>query len=754
MSVRTSPRKQRRSAPAADRNRIEALEPRRLLAVPGTLDASFSGDGKVTVPLGFGRVVPYTIDAADVAVQADGKTVIAGTQRPADNNDDENQRDFAVVRFNVDGTLDQTFGDKGIFFVHLGKDATPDERVTSLAIGLDGKIVVAGMTRVERTLTQDTLDFAVIRLLPNGVLDNTFDEDGYRTIQFDGDTHAIANDVAVRSDGTIILVGETRLFDIVPPLSQSDLDFAIAILNVDGSLQSQGRRVFGFGGDQIFDSAQAVTIGAGGNIIVVGRSTAEGGSFAVARLLPNGDFDTTFGSGFASGGRQRIPLPDRTDAAAMDVLAQGDKIVVVGKSVTGVTRRSEMIRLLANGQLDTTFNGGGNGGVVETPGLNAANAIIPSADGGLIVGGEGSGGFVIAGYTANGVLNTAGFGTGGLVTTPFNETTPVLTGLARAFPSRRFVATGGPLSPVARYLDVGANVVRAQPLFDATAGETAPNPASFFVFRDEKLPAATKVFFSITGTATFNVAFGSDYAVSGMSFPRSGDDLRPYVIIPLGQTYTQVTISAIDDTLREGTETAVFTIVPNPATYEIGAPSVATLAILDNDSSISRTVGTFTATTPDDQVVPDETLQTTVTWTVPTGGWRQLSSIQLRLTDLKDDSVAVLLRFDEGSDSFVQENSPAIAAGDSPVSLLLAQCSFAAAGPTAPTVTVTFTWRFTATAAKRRFALDVAAYNDIGERDGFSRIARLHVHKPKGDALVLRPDQSEEEWWMGALKAE
>ena len=60
-----------------------------------------------------------------------------------------------------------------------------------------------------------------------------------------------------------------------------------------------------------------------------------------------------------------------------------------------------------------------------------------------------------------------------------------------------------------------------------------------------------------------------------------------------------------------------------------------------------------------------------------------------------------------------------------------------AAGPTAPTVTILFTFVFSAPAANERFLVDIGATDDAGVFSGFAQFGELHVHKkPKGDALV------------------
>src|SRR5947207_14494917 len=78
---------------------VEALEARKLLSA-GALDPSFGTGGKVTVDF-HGPQVQSTV----VAVQADGKTVVAGP-----STDPGHETDVALTRLNVDGTLDTTFG--------------------------------------------------------------------------------------------------------------------------------------------------------------------------------------------------------------------------------------------------------------------------------------------------------------------------------------------------------------------------------------------------------------------------------------------------------------------------------------------------------------------------------------------------------------------------------------------------------------------------------------------------------------------
>src|SRR2546425_1191895 len=92
---------------------IEKLESRKLLAA-GALDTSFSGDGKATIDFGAG----VRVEASDVAVQSDGKTVVVGRSVGSGGL----ILDFAVARYNFDGTPDTTFGPNhnGTILTHVG----------------------------------------------------------------------------------------------------------------------------------------------------------------------------------------------------------------------------------------------------------------------------------------------------------------------------------------------------------------------------------------------------------------------------------------------------------------------------------------------------------------------------------------------------------------------------------------------------------------------------------------------------------
>ena len=171
----------------------------------GSLDRSFSGNGKQRTDFG-GRD-----RAKGVAIQADGKIVAVGLGG-------RREFEFALARYNPNGSLDRSFSGNGRQRTAFGRSAFAN----GVAIQADGKIVAAG------TATgQFRLDFALARYLPNGSLDRSFSGDGKQTTDFGADD--VAKAVAVQADGKIVAVGVGRAFAEIG-------DFALARYNPNGSL--------------------------------------------------------------------------------------------------------------------------------------------------------------------------------------------------------------------------------------------------------------------------------------------------------------------------------------------------------------------------------------------------------------------------------------------------------------------------------------------------------------------------------------
>jgi uncharacterized delta-60 repeat protein len=177
----------------------------------GSLDNTFSGDARQVTAMGTGEDV-----ARAMVLLADGKILLAGHATTNSNSD------FALARYLSDGSLDTTFGVSGKVMTAIGSGK---DQATAIAVQSDGKIILVGVS------TQGTTDdFALVRYLSNGALDSTFGSGG-KVVAAVGSGADIAYSVALQSDGKILVSGSAA--------NGSDLDFAIARFNSDGSLDTQ-----------------------------------------------------------------------------------------------------------------------------------------------------------------------------------------------------------------------------------------------------------------------------------------------------------------------------------------------------------------------------------------------------------------------------------------------------------------------------------------------------------------------------------
>lgn len=226
----------------------------------GSLDSSFHGDGKLTTSFGGSDDV-----ATEMAIQADGKLVVVGYTNIG------GYYDFAVARYNSDGSLDTTFDGDGKLTTSVGPEYDVAE---SAVIQPDGKIVAAGHSSIGTNN-----DFALVRYTPDGTLDTSFDADGKLTTPI-GIAKDIAYSVALQADGKLVAAGYCS--------NGTNNDFAVVRYNSDGSLDD----TFDFDGkfttsvgpaDDVVNSA---AIRADGKIVVAGySSTGTSQQFAIALLL-------------------------------------------------------------------------------------------------------------------------------------------------------------------------------------------------------------------------------------------------------------------------------------------------------------------------------------------------------------------------------------------------------------------------------------------------------------------------------------
>ena len=363
---------------------------RATLAAPGDLDPTFGNGGKVTTQFSFAH-------ATGVAVQADGKIVVAGT-------DESNSAQFVLARYHTDGSLDTSFGNGGKVSTSVGQ---PFNYAYGIAIQADGKIVVAGYAGGYGP----TRDFAVVRYETDGSLDTSFDGDGKVIIDMGGDN--FANDLAIQPDGKIVVVGASGTSE-----PSRDFAFAVARLNSDGTLDASfdgdGKVITSLGPFSDF-GATAVALQPGGKIVVAGQSgsgNVRTADFALVRYNADGSLDTSF-----DGDGKLITAVSSDYDRVGDVAVQPDgKIVVVGGAPGGAV----VVRHNANGSLDTSF--GGSGIVFTDLGLGIYSffgSVAIQSNGKIVAGGYNLE-HVVARYNPNGSLDTS-FGGDGIVTTSFDK---------------------------------------------------------------------------------------------------------------------------------------------------------------------------------------------------------------------------------------------------------------------------------------------------------------------------------------------
>jgi uncharacterized delta-60 repeat protein len=343
----------------------------------GTLDPSFSGDGKQTTDFlgGFSG-------ANGVALQGDGKIVAAG------GRDTATSRDFALARYNPNGTLDPSFSGDGRQTTDFGDF----DQANGVALQANGKIVAVG-----RGGTTD--DFTVARYNPNGSLDTSFSSDGKQTTDF-GDFDQ-ANGVALQGDGKIVAVG----------IASTANDFALARYNPNGTLDpsfsGDGKQTTDFGG---FAQANGVALQADSKIVAVGFGGASAVDFALARYNPNGTLDTSF----SGDGKQTTNSPGDEEATGVALQTDG-KIVAVGHAGGNATDDFALARYNPDGSLDTSFSGDGRQTTDFFGSFDQANAAALQSDGKIVVVGRAGGGgfvFALARYNPNGTLDTSFSGDG------------------------------------------------------------------------------------------------------------------------------------------------------------------------------------------------------------------------------------------------------------------------------------------------------------------------------------------------------
>jgi uncharacterized delta-60 repeat protein len=558
-------------------------------AASGDLDLTFGSNGKVLTD--FGGTTDYVFATA---MQPDGKLIAAG--RAIKNyGDPAFFSDWALARYNPDGSPDTSFGDigdDGKVKTHFGGGQF--DTVNDLALQPDGKIVAIGQAK---NTSGSNIDITVVRYNTDGHLDQTFGNGGKVQTHLAG-TDDQAGGVVLQPDGKIVVAGRTG--------NSAIANVALLRYNPDGSLDttfgSNGTVTTHFdGGYNTTANARDLALQPDGKLVAVGfyiQDTGAGPVNALVRYNPNGSLDTTFGNG----GKVVSSVAGYADKMA---LRPDGKIITVGHVRVGYHNNDfALARYNNDGSLDASF--GSNGKVTtsfSSSSDDSAHAIALQSDGKIVVAGE-TGNyphfhFAVVRYSSDGQLDPA-FGSGGKVSTPLSSSWDAAYGLALQADGKIILAGECDLCPsgldfaLVRYLNSlpPTPTPTPTPTPMPTPDEVPPPapPPTFFVPENPPFPEAAPVI-NVTVKRTGDLSqAASVYYTTQDGTAREGYDYEMAcgtLEFTAGETEKQVSVHIINDGYAEPDE--IFTLaLSNPSGARLDSTHASvSLTISGNDASAS-----------------------------------------------------------------------------------------------------------------------------------------------------------------------
>jgi uncharacterized delta-60 repeat protein len=561
-------------------------------ASPGDLDPSFGSGGKTTTA--FSNQGDF---AEAVAAQPDGKLIAAGGAGLADGTDD-----FALARYNPDGSLDQTFGVGGRvttdFFGHI-------DFANGVAIQpSDGKIVAVGVA-VKPVSDHFETYYALARYQTDGKLDPTFGSGGIVTtdvlnMNINQNANVVfvqaATSVRIQTDNKIVVAGGIIDTEAAPGVTPAPLgNFGLARYNVNGTLDTN----FGAGGktgrgffNLSTDTASSLALQADGKIVAAGFTTKDTGNFdedfACVRFNSDGSLDSSFGSNgvitdFFGG----------NDEANAIVIQLDGKIILGGvadRTSIGGSVDMALARYNVDGSLDNSFGSGGKVLIDYAGRTDLIYGLALQTDGKILAAGTAGNNsntldLALARLNSNGTLDPS-FGSGGKVTTDFFGNTDYATALliqadgkivgvgvafdalgnSEFFALARYVNSAGP--PTVQFNSSSYTVNEGDGRVNITltrGGDTTSSASVSYATNDAAGLTNCNVFNGIASPRC-------DYENTiGTATWAAGD--------ASAKTFS---VAIVDDSYVEGTET--FTVsLSNPTGGTLGPRSTATVTILDND---------------------------------------------------------------------------------------------------------------------------------------------------------------------------
>ncbi len=301
----------------------------------GRSDTSFNTDGKVEIDF----AASSNDEGKAIVVDSSGKILVAGSSNG----------DFAVIRLNTNGTLDNTFDGDGKFTVNMGGI----DAASGIKIDSGGRVVVAGSSFIG-----SSGDFAVIRLNSTGVLDSSFSGDGMTSVTFGSDD--IGTSLAIDDNGRIVVGGYTNVNNVTTGPNDMGVARFLATGALDTSFSGDGLQTIDFTND---DRAWAVAVypntdpSNGGKVILAGQWDGGSSDYAVVRLDSSGVLDTTFSGDGKFNTTFGVGSFGGAEFARSAVIDASGRLYVGGYTDAGANPDNfGLIRLTGTGVLDTTFD--------------------------------------------------------------------------------------------------------------------------------------------------------------------------------------------------------------------------------------------------------------------------------------------------------------------------------------------------------------------------------------------------------------
>lgn len=333
----------------------------------GVLDTTFNGTGITSSPIG---ADDDTVSA--MALQSDGRILLAGNVELAPA-----VYDFALARFNTNGSLDPTFNGTGKVTTDLGGSL---DLLEDMVMQPDGKIIVVGQSN-----NGSVQDWALVRYNTDGSLDSGLAGDstpgdsfgtGGKVFTDQGGNSETAKRVAVQPDGKIVVAGSAT--------NGTNVDFGIARYHANGNLDTTfnatGKVVTSVGTGN--DNCNGMALLPDGKILLCGNTSGTNTDTVLVRYNANGSLDTTFN------GTGKLIVSLYTNDSANELAIQPDgKIVARVSANTGSSssNRYGLARFFAGGSLDTSF--GGTGFVTTNVSGGAAGDMAIQPDGQILLAG-------------------------------------------------------------------------------------------------------------------------------------------------------------------------------------------------------------------------------------------------------------------------------------------------------------------------------------------------------------------------------